>query len=137
MFLYLVSQKINQIPPRQEKTRLRIGNVSAVHGSKAGPIRRAAAEESQIWTQEFNGAKALYTQQYFPNTVVKLHKILAKYPALEDCGEIHFYLGQAFEALNKPGQAGEAYKVALERICDDEASKQRADEARRAIERLK
>jgi hypothetical protein len=48
MFLYLMSQKINQIAPRQKKTHLRIGNVSAIHGSKADPIRRAAAEESQI-----------------------------------------------------------------------------------------
>ncbi len=139
MFLYLMSNKVNQIPARQEKTRLRIGNVSAVHGEpKAGSSHRAAEkDESQSWIQETNGAKALYEQQYYTNAVVKLHKILAKYPNLEDCGEVHFYLGKTFGALSKPGQAGEAYKVALERPCDDDTSKQRADEARRAIERLK
>jgi tetratricopeptide (TPR) repeat protein len=139
MFLYLMSNKVNQIPARQEKTRLRIGNVSSVHGEpKAGSSHRAAEkDESQSWIQETNGAKALYDQQYYPNAVVKLHKILAKYPNLEDCGEIHFYLGKAFEAMNKPGQAGDAYKVALERLCDNDLSKQWADEARRAIERLK
>jgi hypothetical protein len=138
MFLFLMSQKVNQIPPRQEKTRLRIGNVSVIHGeSKAEPSRRTAEEESQIWVQESNGAKALYDQRYYPNTIVKLHKILAKYPNLEDCGEIHFYLGKAFEALSKPGQARDAYKIVLERFCDDGVSKQRADEARQAIERSK
>lgn len=138
MFLYLMSNKVNQIPARQEKTRLRIGNVSVIHGtSQAESSRRAAEDESQIWVQESNGAKALYDQHYYPNAVVKLHKILAKYPNLEDCGEIHFYLGKAFEALSKPGQASDAYKIALERLCDDGASKQRADEARQAIERLK
>ncbi len=139
MFLYLMSQKVNQIPARQEKTRLRIGNVSAVHGEpKAGSSHRAAEkDESQSWIQETNGAKALYEQQYYPNAIVKLHKILAKYPNLEDCGEIHFYLGKAFEALNKPGQAGDAYKVVLERLCENDVSKQRADEAHQAIARLK
>lgn len=139
MFLYLMSNKVNQIPARQEKTRLRIGNVSTVHGEpKAGSSRRAAEkDESQSWIQETNGAKALYDQHYYPNAVVKLHKILAKYSSIEGCGEIHFYLGKAFEALSKPGQAGDAYKIVLERLCDDDASKQRADEARRAIELLK
>ena len=138
MFLFLMSQKVNQIPARQEKTRLRIGNVSVIHGeSKAEPSRHPAADESQVWRQETNGAKALYDQQYYPNTIVRLHKILAKYPDFEDCGEIHFYLGKAFEAMDKPGQAGDAYKMALEKLCDNDVSKQRADEARRAIERLK
>ncbi|MCI0698601.1 hypothetical protein L0337_42200 [candidate division KSB1 bacterium] len=139
MFLYLMSNKVNQIPTRQEKTRLRIGNVSTVHGEpKAGSSHRAAEkDESQSWIQETNGAKALYEQRYYPNAVVKLHKILAKYPNLEDCGEIHFYLGKAFEALGKPGQARDAYKTVLERLCDNDVSKQRADEARQSIERLK
>lgn len=138
MFLYLMANKVNQIPTRQEKTRLRIGNVSVIHGtSKAESPRRTVEDESQIWVQESNGAKALYDQHYYPNAVVKLHKILAKYPNLEDCGEIHFYLGKAFEALSKPGQARDAYKTVLDRLCDDDVSKQRAGEARQAIERLK
>jgi hypothetical protein len=137
MFLFLMSEKVNQIPPRQEKTRLRIGNVSVIHGAKAGQAKSSAEDGSQIWIQESNGAKALYGQHYYPNAVVKLHKILAKYPNLEDCGEIHLYLGKAFEAMDKPGQAGDAYKMTLERLCDDDVSKQRADEARQAIERLK
>jgi len=139
MFLYLMSQKVNQIPDRSEKAKLRVGNVSAIHGeSKAGAARgKAERDESPSWKQETNGAQALYEQSYFPNAVVKLHKVLAKYPALEDCGEIHFYLGKAFAALNKPGQAVDAYKIVLERLCENDASKQRAEDARQAIARLK
>jgi len=139
MFLYLMSQKVNQIPERPEKAKLRVGNVSAIHGeSKAGAARNKSAEgESPSWKQETNGAQALYEQGYYPNAVVKLHKVLAKYPALEECGEIHFNLGKAFEALNKPGQAIDAYKAALGRLCDNDASKQRAEDARQAIDRLK
>jgi hypothetical protein len=142
MFLYLMSQKINQIPARQEKTPLRIGNVSVVHGeSKAASSRRTALDESQAWLHEINGAKALHDQHYYPNTIVKLHKILAKYPTISDCGAIHFRLGSAFEAMNKSGQANDAYQMALERIeagdCENVEAKHRADETRKALERLK
>lgn len=139
MFLFLMSQKVNQIPTPQEKTKLRIGNVSVVHGeSKAGaPPGEKKNGDSAAWIQETNGAKALYDQHYYPNTIVKLHKISAKYPHAEDCGEIQFYLGQAFEALHKTGQAVDSYKAALARSCENDVSQQRADEARRAIARLK
>jgi len=139
LFLYLMSQKVNQIPNRQEKTRLRIGNVSVLHGEpKAGQAPgQSNNEESQNWRQETNGAKALYEQHYYPNAIMKLHKVLAKYPNAEDCGERHFYLGKAFEALNKSGQAIDAYKAVLEKLCENDLSKQRADEVRQAIERLK
>ncbi len=142
MFLYLMSQKVNQIPAREEKTRLRIGNVSVVHGeSKGESSNRAAEDQSQDWLQEINGAKALYDQHYYPNTIVKLHKILVKYPTAPDCGATHFFLGKAFEALNKSGQANDAYKTALEMfetgVCENSESKHRADEARKALERLK
>jgi len=139
MFLYLMSQKVHQIPERPEKAKLRVGNVSAIHGESKDDAARnkSAREESQNWKQEANGAQALYEQGYYPNAVVKLHKVLAKYPNREDCGEIHFYLGKAFAVLNKPGQAIDSYKVVLERLCENDVSKQRADEARQAIARLK
>lgn len=139
MFLFLMSQKVNQIPTPQEKTKLRIGNVSVVHGeSKAGaPAGEKQKNDLPGWIQETNGAKALYDQHYYPNAIVKLHKILAKYPQAEDCGEIHFYLGQAFAALHKTGQAVDAYKAALARVCENALSQQRADEARQALARLK
>lgn len=139
MFLYLMSQKVNQIPARPEKAKLRVGNVSVIHGASQAETgsNKSAANATQNWKPESNGAQALYEQGYYPNAVVKLHKVLAKYPGLEECGEVHFNLGQAFEALHKPGQAIEAYKTVLERLCANDASKQRAEEARRAIARLK
>jgi hypothetical protein len=139
MFLFLMAQKVHKIPLRPEKAKLRIGNVSVMHGeSKAGaPPNQSAKDDSQDWIQETNGAKALYDQHYYPNAIVKLHKVLGKYLNREDCGEIHFYLGKAFEALDKTGQVVDAYQSALERLCENEASKQRAEETRRAIERLK
>lgn len=39
--------------------------------------------------------------------------------------------------MNKPGQAIDAYKAVLEKLCENDLFKQRADEARQAIERLK
>jgi tetratricopeptide (TPR) repeat protein len=139
LFLYLMSQKVHQIPTRQEKTRLHIGNVSVVHGeSKARAAQgKATKDEQQSGVQETNGAIALYDQHYYPNAIVKLHKVLAKYPDSKDCGERYYYLGKAFEALNNPGQAVEAYKISLEQLCDHPDSKQRAEEVRQAIARLK
>jgi tetratricopeptide (TPR) repeat protein len=143
LFLYLMSEKIGKIPPRQEKTRLRVADVSVVHGeSKAKSTGNAAGNsDDNRWVQEANGAKALYAQQYFPNAVVRLHKILAKYPDLNDCGEIYFLLGNAFEALNKPGQAIDAYQVVIEKskeaACDGSEAKYWIEEAQKAMERLK
>lgn len=139
MFLFLMAQKVHKIPLRPEKAKLRIGNVSVVHGeSKAGSERNQSPKEySQNWLQETNGAKALYDQHFFTNAIVKLHKVVAKYPDREDCGEIHFYLGKAFEALDKTGQAIEGYQNALARLCENQVSQQRAAESRQAIERLK
>lgn len=138
MFIYLMSQKVNQIPDRSEKAKLRVGNVSIIHGARAEtPASESGRDESQSWRQETNGAQALYEQGYFPNAVVKLHKVLAKYPSREDCGEVHYDLGKAFEALQKNGQAVDAYKIVLERACDNGASQQRAEAAREALARLK
>jgi hypothetical protein len=143
MFLYLMSEKIGRIPPRQEKTRLRIADVSVVHGEPKTESSGSAAggPDDNRWVQETNGAKALYAQQYYPNTIVRLHKILAKYPNLDDCGEIHFFLGKSFEALSKPGQAIDAYQAVIARSeeagCENPEAKRRADEARKVIERLK
>lgn len=139
MFVFLMKQKVNQIPDRPEKVKLRVGNVSVIHGTSSAEATRnkSGPDDSQNWKQETNGAQALYEQGYYPNAVVKLHKVLAKHPDREDCGEVYFNLGKAFEALQKNGQAIDAYKIVLERPCENGASKQRAEAAREAIERLK
>lgn len=128
LFLHLMSQKISKIPPADEKTRLRIGNVSAVHGEQKqeSPASRPGQGAGERRQQETNGAKALLTQQYHPNAILKFHQILARYSNIDDCGEIQFYLGQAFDAINRPGQALDAYQAVIEQSrtwrCKDEAA---------------
>ncbi len=115
LFLFLMSKKINQIVPRQEKTKLRIGNVNVVHGELKSDSQNTSKSGNELWVFEKNGAKALFAQDYTTNAVLKLNKILLKYPNLNDCGEIHSYLGKGFEKLNKPGQAIDAYQTVLKR----------------------
>ena len=143
LFLYLMSKKINKIEQRNEKTRLRIGNVSVVHGESKAESSGSSNNNSEpnLWIQEVNGAKALHNQKFYPNTIVRLHKILDKYTDIQDCGEIHFYLGKSFEAINKSGQAANAYQLVLnrysEQTCNNDAAKGRYNEALQAIEGLK
>ncbi len=118
LFLFLMSEKINQIEPRQEKTKLRIGNVNVVHGELKSDFQNTSKSVNELWIFEKNGAKALFAQDYTTNAVLKLKKILLKYPNLNDCGEIHSYLGKAFEKLNKPGQAIGAYQTAIKRSAE-------------------
>ena len=95
---------------------------------------------SDLWIQEKNGAQALYDQNYYPNTIIKLHKILSKYTNYMDCGEIHFYLGKSFEALHKNGQAIDAYKIVIDQYkiqqCNNTEAENRYTESQHAIERL-
>lgn len=141
MQLYLMTKKISKIKPRKQRTPLRVGNVSVVHGLKAEDAEPAEKNKNKkAWRKETNGAKALFDFQYYTNTVIKLNKILAKYSPQNDCGEIHFFLGKSFEALNKNGQAIDAFEVVLnnyqKQSCKDEA-KSRYNYARQAIKRLK
>lgn len=142
LFLYLMSEKIGSIPPREEKSRLRVADVSVVHGeSKAESSRDAGSTGNTHRVQETNGAKALYVQQFYPNAIVRLHKILAKYPDNEDCGEIHFLLGKSFEALGDSGQAIDAYQTAIKESkaaqCENTEAERRAEESLKSIEKLK
>lgn len=141
LFLYLMSEKIDNIQPRQEKIRLRVGNISAVHGeSKDRPAYDKSVQASRLWRQESNGAQALLLQHFYPNAVLKLHKIIAKYPDQGDCGENSFYLGQAFAALQKPGQALDAYRAAVAagtgEHCDDGNDTRWSIAAQKALESL-
>ncbi|MFZ5514991.1 MAG: hypothetical protein ACOY90_00025 [Candidatus Zhuqueibacterota bacterium] len=138
LFLFLMSKKVERIEPRKEKTQLKVGNVSVVHGEARTRNEEAAspASDSDKWAWEKNGARALYDQQFYPNTIVKLHKILGKYPDIEDCGEIHFYLGKSFEALNKNGQALDAYDEAIQRHKNQNCQAPWVDQAQTAIKKL-
>jgi hypothetical protein len=139
MFLFLMTEKVDKIPPRAEKTKLKIGNVSVVHGeSKAKTSTSKMNDVEQKWQQELNGAKALFRQDYYPNSIVKLHKIHKKYSSTNDFGEIHFYLGKAFEEMDESGQAVDAYQIAMEKSKDCELAKikQLRSEAEKAVKQL-
>ena len=138
LFLFLMSKKVEQIEPRKEKTRLKVGNVSVVHGEPKSEKEMVASKESvsDKRGKEKNGARALYEQEFYPNTIVKLHKILTKYPDIEDSGEIYFYLGKSFEALKKTGQALDAYNEAIKKHKDQNSQAFWIDEAQIAVKKL-
>ena len=138
LFLFLMSKKINQIEPRQERTKLRIGNVNVVHGELKSDPQNTVNPANELWVFEKNGAKALFAQDYTTNAVLKLNKVLLKYPNLNDCGEIHSYLGKGFEKLNKPGQAIDAYQTAIKRSSETCSSNSKfwLNEAESALKRL-
>ncbi|MCP4581913.1 MAG: hypothetical protein GY839_09855, partial [candidate division Zixibacteria bacterium] len=96
---------------------------------------------SDWWLPEANCARDLFDHEYYPNTIIKLHKIIEKNTAIEDCGRIHFYLGKSYEALAKTGQAIDAFQETINRTketdCQNAEAIKRVDEARKAIERLK
>jgi len=143
LFLYLMSKKLQKIEPPDEKTKLRIGNVSVVHGESKAKSDSSLLNISKqsFWSQEKNGAIALYDQKFYPNSIIKFHRILDKYSAIENCGEAHFYLGKAFEAIDNPGQAIDAYQHFItqhqEKSGNSEITNEQIREAQNAIEKLK
>jgi hypothetical protein len=143
LFLYLMSKKVEQIETQYDKTPIQIGNVSVVRGeSKIDSANSLNIPSKSNWAEwEINGALSLYKQQYYPNTVIKLHKILGKYDSHADCGKIFFYIARSLEKLEMDGQAIDAYQSAidafLEQKCDDKTSQERVEESRRSINNLK
>ena len=116
LFLYLMSEKVKSIEPRAGKTELKVGSVSLVHGeSKTIDAKAGAGPSEQDWTLEFNGAHALYQHALFSNAIIKLYKIVQKYPGLLDCGETYYYIGQSFAALSEKGQAADAFEECMAR----------------------
>ncbi len=135
LFLYLVKEKVNRVEKHQQKTELRLGKVSVVHGANLDTAGTTPVVTPESWTPVVNGALALFRQDYYPNAIIKFHKILdSGLPEQRRC-EVFFYLGRAFEAMSRPGQAIEAYRAAL-----DDSSEKNAEwtkPSREAVERLK
>lgn len=143
MMLFLMSQKVKNIEPRNQKTPLRVGNVSVVHGeSKSNSGQQTEQNINFDWyKKETNGARALYANEMYTNAVIKLNKIKVKYAGIENCAEINYYLGQSFEALNQNGQAIDAYEIAINTIMElklnDTESQQNLNGSKLALKRLK
>jgi hypothetical protein len=142
LFMYLTTQKIKRIELPEEKRQLRMGDVSVVHGSKKdADSTDNDSTSAKIWNPEFNGALALHLQKFFPNAIVKLHKILEKYGMVKGSQKIYFYIAKSLEALNLNGQAIDAYQFVIDHAeqsdSSDEEARERAAEARKAIKRLR
>jgi hypothetical protein len=142
LFLYLMSVKVDKIPVQQEKAKIRVGNVSVVHGnSKQTTVGDFGSTEITDWyNYEINGATALFDHQYYPNAIIKFHKIRNKYEPARDQGKIEFLIGQSFEALGDSGQAVDSYHSALNEYArtkkNDSASPSWLDEAMQALQKL-
>jgi len=115
LFISLMKEKVNTLENRDGKTPLRIGTVSVVHGTSQDTQQVAPSPESFL-NQELvkNGIRALYQQEYYPNTILKVHQYFAHFPSPNDCGELNYYLGSSFQELNQAGQAMDAYRKALQ-----------------------
>ena len=74
LFLFLMSKKIRKIEKLNSNNRLKIGNVSVVHGNSK--VQSDSSENKRIvsnWSkQETNGAVSLFVQKFYPNTIIKL-----------------------------------------------------------------
>ena len=135
MFVFLMSQKVQRMKPRQQPSTLNTPNVTSVHGDKKSSQERTKkGSDVQGWQRELNAAKAMYDQEFYTNSVVKLHKALRRHASANDCGEINLYLGKSFEELDEKGQAIDNYQFAAEKAqsCNEEI----AEDAQNAVRRL-
>ena len=114
LFLYLMSKKVENFEHRKGKTKLRIGNISSTYGEDKAKKDSTVKPIDEKSKKEINGAIALYIQEYYTNTLYKLHTLLDKYKSTIDMGEVHFFIAKAFEALDKKGQAIDSYQLVLE-----------------------
>lgn len=117
MFLFLMAQKVNRLETPNTKTRLRVGNVSVIHGSLNKATEKTDIDSTQAvaWAAlEKNAAVALLEQKYVTNSIIKLYQIINHYGSRINLGEIYFYIGKGFEKINKTGQAIDAYQKSLE-----------------------
>ena len=139
LFLFLMSKKILEIKKPDTDDRIRISNVSVVHGnSKTSSKNDSLENNSSDWSeQETNGAISLYVQKFYPNTIVKLKKMISKYTVLNNQGKIFYYLAKSFNALAMKGQARENFQAVIEFYQDQDnltkEEKTRLAEAREAL----
>ena len=139
LFLYLMKSKLGQVEKRNGKTPLRIGNVSVVHGTYQDTAQQELLQPSPESEEQLkNGIRALYNQQYYPNTIIKINKTIEEQNIPDQCGELHYYLGSSFEKLDKPGQAIDAYEKAVQQSKSNNCSvSEWSEKAENSLLRLK
>ena len=142
LFLIITSEKIELLPQRKAGSGMQIENVNILHGEKKVEKKNRQKPDLKIsWLRNRNGGIDLLEQQFYSNAIVKFHKMLKKFIEVKDCGEIYYYLGQAFEGLQNDGQALENYSNALQQNlrddCVENADAIRRASTKEAIKRLK
>jgi hypothetical protein len=140
LFLFLMAQKIDKIESGKESKKLRVGNVSVIHGESREQIDNFPEHSIQIkLEQEINGAKALYLQNFFTNSILSFYKILNRYSTNDHAVEIFYYLGKSFEMIAEPGQAIDCYHNAVEIAAKNEKNKESSllQEINEALHKLK
>jgi hypothetical protein len=140
LFLFLMSEKVSNIETTGKDPKLHIEKVSVVRAdNKNNPSTTGRTiGTGDMSSMEINGAKALYEQDYYPNAIMKLHRILKKTITKEAVINAHFYLGKSFERIDENGRALDAYKATLRYLEEygiDNSSIERSSHA--AVERLR
>ncbi|MHC4322537.1 MAG: hypothetical protein ACYST3_09720 [Planctomycetota bacterium] len=137
LFLILMKMKLGKIEIKKEKTPLRLGTVSVVHGTlkdsselPISPAMLALVEPLK------NGIRDLFKQSYYPNTILKIEKFYNQYSDIQDCGEFQYYLGHSFESIGQPGQAADAYNNVVEGKEEECHQTQWAKLANQGMERI-
>jgi hypothetical protein len=115
LFLFLMTQKVDQIEPEDTNTKIRVGNVSVVHGESKNDDNTHDLSNSDIdwYKYEVNGADALIEHTYYPNAIIKLHQIKNRYSEEKDQGFTNYRIGYSFEVMQNKGQAMDNYHSAL------------------------
>lgn len=133
MFLFVMSQKVQNIKASDDSSGIRISNVSAVHGEQQS-VR--VKKSTETWQLELNTANAMLNQELYPNSVVKCHKILTRYSEIHDCGTVRYTLARSFDRLGEAGQAIDHYQKAIEKGQQCDKQLDWIKQARSAIDRL-
>ena len=135
LFLYLTARKIRSLDPPAGEKPIRIQNVSTVRADDRSQTESASTAANDLCAQETNAALAMAEQAFYPNAVMKMHKILEAHGSIADKGSLYFYLGRSFEALDDRGRALEAYQSVLRYATPKQRSFR--SEAESAMKRLK
>jgi len=137
MFIAIMGKKIDNISPRKSKTKLKIGRIHVVHGEYVSGKTDSIKLNQTPWKRERNGAIALLEHQLVTNAIVKLNSTIQKYQEADDCGELYFRLGAAFENLKKTGQAIEAYQASTSSDAHKDCNPVWVRQARAGLSRLR
>jgi hypothetical protein len=120
LFLILMNQKIKKIDTSKEKMPIQIGTVSVVHGSSMDSSQVYITTDTLNQQEAVkNGIRALFAQEFYANTIVKVKQYFNYFTLFRDCGELDYYVGRSFEILNQFGQAIDAYEVSISKNKND------------------